>query len=114
MLPAVLRACVSGPESIDAIQPYVGGGTDTFRALNEHYAGHDRVVILTDEQAHYGVPDADIKAPIYTFNLAGYKMGHLPSDGTRFTFGGLTDAAFELIPLLEQHRSGEWIFHPAA
>ncbi|WP_280260288.1 TROVE domain-containing protein [Nocardia abscessus] len=33
---------------------FLGWGTDTVGAVREHYAGHDRVVILTDEQAHDG------------------------------------------------------------
>lgn len=95
---------------VDAVAPFVGGGTDTFGALRAHFADHDRVIIVTDEQAAYGLPIVT-KCPIYTFNVAGYKMGHLPSGvDNRYTFGGLTDAAFDLIPLLEQHRSGDWSF----
>jgi hypothetical protein len=82
---------------VETVRPLVGGGTNTFQALREHYDGHDRVAILTDEQAFYddrsgAQPGADVKAPIYTFNLAGYQAGHLPSGGqNRYTFGGLTD-----------------------
>jgi len=47
--------------------------------------------------------------PVYTWNLAGYRMGHGPSGtGQRHTFGGLSDAAFQLIPLLEAGRSADW------
>ncbi|MER5639788.1 TROVE domain-containing protein [Kitasatospora sp. NPDC002227] len=90
------------------------GGTETARALAEHYRGHDRVVIITDEQAygHYG-PDplaavpADV--PVYTWNLAGYRVGHTPAGAAhRHTFGGLSDAAFRLIPLLEAGQSAAW------
>jgi hypothetical protein len=65
-------------------------------------------VIVTDEQAHFtghanvaeAVPD---RVPVYTWNLGGYRHGHAPSGaGNRHTFGGLTDHAFRLIPLLER------------
>lgn len=95
---------------------FIGGGTDTAGAVRGHYAGHDRVVILTDEQAyaHYGV-DATSVVPaermVYTWNLAGYQHGHAPSgQGTRHTFGGLTDAGFQMIPLLERGRNADWPF----
>lgn len=98
-------------ETLGALIGSVGHGTETFASLARHYAGHDRVVILTDEQAHdagrYQLPDV----PIYTFNLAGYSPAHLPSgERDRYTFGGLTDAAFSLLPMLEGTRDGRWPF----
>jgi hypothetical protein len=96
------------------------GGTYTAAAVQRWYAGHDRVVIVTDEQAMtWGGPAStdDVVAsvprnvPCYTWNLAGYQYGHAPSGlGTRHTFGGLTDAAFRLIPLLESHGAADWPF----
>jgi hypothetical protein len=94
---------------------FLGGGTDTPGAIRKHYQGHDRVVILTDEQAesHHGTVDDEIPAhvPLYTWNLAGYRAGHAPS-GTpnRHAFGGLTDAGFRMIPLLEAGRTATWPF----
>ncbi|MBF6166738.1 TROVE domain-containing protein [Streptomyces gardneri] len=92
---------------------FLGWGTDTAGAVREHYAGHDRVVILTDEQAHDGDVGRALPArvPLYTWNLAGYRYGHAPG-GTpdRHTFGGLTDAAFRMIPLLEAGRDADWPF----
>jgi hypothetical protein len=89
-----------------------GGGTDTFGILRRLYAGHDRVVILTDEQAHPGYAPTQAQVPlIYTFNLAGYKAAHMPSgEHGRYTFGGLSDAGFLGIELLEAHRAGAWPF----
>jgi hypothetical protein len=93
---------------------FIGGGTDTAGAVQRHYRNHDRVVILTDEQADYhGNRDVTATVPkdrmVYTFNLAGYSRGHAPSGtGTRHTFGGLTDAAFRLIPLIERGRNADW------
>lgn len=93
--------------------PRMGGGTMTFQALEASYSGHDRVVILTDEQAHpYDGPDpsAAIRAPIFTFNLAGYRQARLASGPNRFTFGGLTDAGFTAIAALEERRTVGWPF----
>lgn len=89
------------------------GGTDTATAARKHYTGHDRVIIVTDEQAWPGqVNPGDVippHVPLYTFNLVGYRYGHQRPDPNRVTIGGgLTDAAFSLIPLLEQGRGGVW------
>ncbi|MFE9839822.1 TROVE domain-containing protein [Streptomyces sp. NPDC005551] len=90
------------------------GGTDTVEAVRRHYRGHDRVLIVTDEQAmysHYGDPTQQVPAdvPVYTWNLAGYRPGHGPSgNANRHTFGGLSDAAFRMVPLLEGARDAEW------
>jgi hypothetical protein len=95
---------------------FLGQGTDTAGAVRTHYKGHDRVVILTDEQAHYhgqGDVTATVPAtvPAYTWNLVGYRFGHAPSGSWhRHTFGGLTDAAFRMIPLIEAGRNGTWPF----
>jgi hypothetical protein len=108
------------------------GGTRTFDVLARLYAGHDRVVILTDEQAFAPSSDAwrqygggwrrlasarglddvigRIRCPIYTWDLAGYQPAHLPSGGNRFTFGGLTDNAFSAIEQLEARQSVGWPF----
>ncbi|MGY1501753.1 TROVE domain-containing protein [Streptomyces sp. QTS52] len=90
------------------------GGTDTTEAVRRHYRGHDRVLIVTDEQyAHsvHGDPTEQVPAdvPVYTWNLAGYRAGHGPSGtGNRHTFGGLSDAAFRMIPLLEGAHDSDW------
>ncbi|WP_354644131.1 TROVE domain-containing protein [Kitasatospora camelliae] len=89
------------------------GGTDTARAVGRHYRDHDRVVIVTDEQAYWtpaGDPLAPVPAhvPVYTWNLAGYAYGMSPDGPKRYTFGGLADAAFGLIPLLESADRSVW------
>ncbi|WP_435226692.1 TROVE domain-containing protein [Streptomyces sp. Tue6028] len=90
------------------------GGTDTSGAVRKHYRKHDRVLIVTDEQAaysHYGDPTEQVPAdvPVYTWNLAGYRPGHGPSGRPgRHTFGGLSDAAFRMVPLLESARDADW------
>ncbi|WP_312881558.1 TROVE domain-containing protein [Thermomonospora cellulosilytica] len=93
------------------------GGTNTAAAVRAHHRGHDRVVIVTDEQVWAGrdgenptraVPD---RVPVYTWNLAGYRQGHGPSGaGTRHTFAGLSDAAFAMIPLIERGQAADWPF----
>ncbi|MEV7689958.1 TROVE domain-containing protein [Streptomyces bungoensis] len=90
------------------------GGTDTTSAIRAHYRGQDRVLIVTDEQYthhRHGDPTQQVPAhiPVYTWNLAGYRAGHGPS-GTadRHTFGGLSDAAFRMVPLLEAARDARW------
>lgn len=98
---------------VEAI-PRPGGGTYTAAAAQRWYAGHDRVVIVTDEQAslaYGGDPSEQVPAhvPLYTWNLAGYQHGHARSGAhNRHTFGGLTDAAFRTIPLLEAGYSVSW------
>lgn len=98
------------------------GGTNTADAVRRWYKGHDRVVIVTDEQAWDGYHGANPVAQVpesvaaYTWNLAGYQHGHGPSGlGNRHTFGGLTDHAFRLIPMLEAGRDCRWedLFAPA-
>ncbi|MGW7403858.1 TROVE domain-containing protein [Streptomyces sp. NPDC054833] len=90
------------------------GGTDTTSAIRAHYRGQDRVLIVTDEQYAYNVhgdPTEQVPAgvPVYTWNLAGYRAGHGPSGkGNRHTFGGLSDAAFRMVPLLEAARDADW------
>ncbi|WP_424184925.1 TROVE domain-containing protein [Actinokineospora sp. G85] len=87
--------------------------TDTAGAVDRHYRRHDRVVIITDEQsataeASTAVPQS---VPVYVWNIGGYRMGNTHVGlGTRHTFGGLTDAAFRMVPLLEAGRSADWPF----
>lgn len=101
--------------------------TETFKAMRRHYAGHDRVIVLTDEQTSgnaprngvflFGQPPADPgpdpipqNVPVYTWNLGGYKYGQLPTTRTRITFGGLSDAAFSMVDLVERGHTAKWPF----
>ncbi|MFI1970793.1 TROVE domain-containing protein [Streptomyces cinnamoneus] len=101
-------------------------GTDIPLAVRRHFAGHDRIVVVTDEQtrpgwlpsnahAYGGMPETMIDdlvprdVPVYMWNMAGYRAGATPSGGdNRHAFGGLTDAAFRMIPLLEAGRTAHW------
>lgn len=98
--------------------PSFGTGTQTLGLLDriqQLQGPYDRVVILTDEQAfrvdHLTAGRVASIPLIYTFNIGGYPAGHLPSGQKgRYTFGGLTDAAFALLPALEGRADGLWPF----
>jgi len=98
-------------QTVDKIRGIGGGGTDTWGAFNQHYNDHDRTIILTDEQAHPGniLRGQDRSAPIYTFNLAGYKMAHSEQgEKGSYVFGGLTDAGFVLLKAIDELQHGRW------
>jgi hypothetical protein len=108
------------------------GGTCTYDAIKRHYVPgkHTRVVLITDEQANgqyhrltgsdprmwssYTTVRGDVldalpaTVPTYTWNLAGYAAGHGASKANRTYFGGLSDQAFKLIPLLERGHDAGW------
>lgn len=88
------------------------GGTYTAQAVQRWFNGHDRVIILTDEQVAYGgsgpasyVPST---TPVYTWNLAGYRLAQAPAGPNRYSAGGLSDQSFSLIPMLEGAAKGVW------
>jgi hypothetical protein len=108
-------------------------GTDIPAAVKAHWFAHDRIVIVTDEQTrpgwlpsnmwgHGGMRETPIEnlvpkaTSVYMWNMAGYKPGAMPSGTTgRHTFGGLTDHAFRMIPLLESAHDAAWPWEqPAA
>lgn len=100
----------------------VGHGTDVASALRETYRGHDRVIVISDEQTHFSgnayfgrsnsVTDQIPQTiPMYAFNLGGYRPGMMATGGetpNRHQLGGLTDHTFRLIPLIEQGKRGGW------
>ncbi|MFD8531443.1 TROVE domain-containing protein [Streptosporangium canum] len=124
------RVKFRGGESLLKILDRFGrlDGTDIPSAVKRHFRGHDRVVIVTDEQTrpgwlpsngagYGGGPEMRINdliprdVPLYMWNFGGYEHGASPSgEENRHTFGGLTDAAFRMIPLLEAGRDAEWPF----
>ncbi|MFB6675187.1 TROVE domain-containing protein [Streptomyces sp. NPDC056390] len=101
-------------------------GTDIPTAVKKHFTGHDRVIVVTDEQTrpgwfpsnardYGGMAETEIDAlvprdvPVYMWNMAGYTVGATPSGGAnRHAFGGLTDQAFRLIPLIERGGDARW------
>lgn len=90
----------------------VGYGTNLVGALKKHYKSHDRVFVFSDMQimGRYSDPDSEVPAnvPFYAFNLAGYAQGIIPSKKNRYEIGGLTDATFKQINLLEAGKAGNW------
>jgi hypothetical protein len=119
----------SGQSVLRAMQAFKDmGGTHTVAAVDRWFSGHDRVVIITDEQVGetyclphgYGYcrcvpPDPGSVlpkwTPLFTWNLAGYRYGHAEGGKPgRYVFGGLTDQAWGLIPLLEKGANAAWPF----
>ncbi|GAT68212.1 RNA-binding protein [Planomonospora sphaerica] len=95
----------------------VGHGTQIADSVRRTYSGHDRVVILSDMQTMSGhhaggvTGAAPAHVPMYGFNLQGYRHAAMPTgSGNRHEFGGFSDAAFRLIPLLEAGRDAGWPF----
>ena len=102
---------------VDTQMPSPRGGTNTAGAVRQAYNDHDRVIILTDEQNGYyygkdvgSVLDEVLKpgATAFTWNLAGYSAAHSEAKPGRWTFGGLSDKGFSMIPLLERGFSSVW------
>jgi len=93
-----------------------GHGTEIAASVHATYQGHDRVIILSDMQTFaggWGVGEVKHAAPqhvpMYGFNLAGYSRAAMPTgSGTRHELGGMTDATFRMIPLLEAGRNADW------
>lgn len=93
------------------------GGTATASAIKQFFRGHDRVIVITDEQydgygwyGSGGDPSDAVPSnvPLYTWNLEGYKAGGKSGSQKRHTFGGLTDKAFVQIPLIEAGQTAQW------
>lgn len=118
-----------GQSVLRAMQAFKGmGGTHTVAAVDRWFSGHDRVVIITDEQVgeSYCLPHGYYYCrcvppdpgsvlpkwtPLFTWNLAGYRYGHAEGGKPgRYVFGGLTDQAWGLIPLLEKGANAAWPF----
>ncbi|WP_432830313.1 TROVE domain-containing protein [Dactylosporangium sp. CA-092794] len=89
-----------------------GHGTAIAASLRKSYSKHDRVVIISDMQTmDRGVTDVVPKSiPLYGFNLGGYRVTAIPAVANRVEFGGLTDATFRMLPLIEAGRDEAWPF----
>jgi hypothetical protein len=97
------------------------GGTQTHAAFEQvalrRPVSYDRIILLSDEQSFgwgtRAVNYDDLPVPagstVYIWNLAGYMAGTSMSGRyRRHTFGGLSDSAFKLIPILEAGRNAGW------
>ncbi|MFD7660269.1 TROVE domain-containing protein [Actinosynnema sp. NPDC059797] len=94
-----------------------GHGTDVAGALRATYRGHDRVFVISDMQTVTGPGGREVSAavpghvPLYGFNLVGYRpAAYATGGGNRHEFGGLSDATFRAVPLLEAGRDADWPF----
>lgn len=84
------------------------GGTETWKSTRMAYQGQDRVIILTDEQAH-DFDDGTIRCPVITWNLAGYKPHHAAhGQANRYLVAGFNDSAIQVLPSVIQRASGRW------
>ncbi|GAA0922412.1 hypothetical protein GCM10009558_105220 [Virgisporangium aurantiacum] len=97
----------------------VGHGTriaDSIRATLRK--DHVRVFVFSDMQTFapaYGTGDVTNAVPrdvpLYGFNLGGYvRTAFDAGTRNRYEFGGLTDATFRMVPLLEAGQRAEWPF----
>ena len=96
----------------------VGHGTRIADAVRSTLRGHDRVFVISDMQTFApsrGTGDVTEvvprRTPLYGFNLGGYARTAFDAGTTnRIEFGGLTDATFRMIPLIEAGRRADWPF----
>jgi hypothetical protein len=92
----------------------VGHGTRIAEAIGATFRAHDRVFVISDMQTFAGgdvTRSVPREVPLYGFNLGGYRRTAFDA-GTpnRLEFGGLTDATFRMIPLIEAGRRAAWPF----
>lgn len=93
----------------------VGHGTMIAESVRRTFTGQDRVFIFSDMQTMDGTYGRGVSDTVprsvrmYGFNLAGYAPAAFDA-GTRnrIELGGLSDATFRLIPLIERGTSAAW------
>ena len=96
----------------------VGHGTRIAESVKTTLRGHDRVFVVSDMQTFASGPHTgnvtDVvprNTPLYGFNLGGYRRSAFDvGTANRIEFGGLTDATFRMIPLIEAGRNAGWPF----
>lgn len=118
------HAITRGGSLISEVQKFtaragsVGHGTDLGQALAKTFrrGEHARVFVFSDMQimaaGWYGGTDAvnryvPVEVPVYSWNLAGY-AGAMTAGSNRHELGGLTDASFRLVPVIEAAQTGVW------
>jgi hypothetical protein len=106
---------LKGVESLHQKINSVGWGTNTAQALAASYAGHDRVVVVTDGQAFMpwgggsvsGAVPANV--PLFGIDTTGYSASSIDtSKPHRYEVGGFSDKLFTMISLLDEGRSTSW------
>jgi hypothetical protein len=95
------------------------GDGNAAAAVRACFDQHDRIVIVTDEphgsawQGEHPAAAAPAGVPVYIWNVAGTPQPAAPGRAGiqgRYVFVGLSDAAFDVIPLIEAGRRGFWPF----
>lgn len=93
-----------------------GGATYTQQAIDRYQQGHQRIVVISDEQQNgsWGRQVGGVFSRVpesthcYTINVAGYAEAHAPATGVRHGLAGLTDAVFKMMGVLEARKTGAW------
>jgi hypothetical protein len=95
------------------------GDGNAAAAVRACFDRHDRIVIVTDEphgsawQGEHPAAAAPADVPVYIWNVAGTPQPAAPGRAAiqdRYVFAGLSDAAFDVIPLIEAGRRDFWPF----
>jgi hypothetical protein len=95
------------------------GDGNAAAAVRACFDQHDRIVIVTDEphgsawQGEHPAAAAPVGVPVYIWNVAGMPQPAAPGRADiqgRYVFVGLSDAAFDVIPLIEAGRRDFWPF----
>jgi hypothetical protein len=90
----------------------VGHGTRIAESIRATFRGHDRVFVISDMQTMDSGTTSAVPAnvPLYGFNLNGYPNTAFPAGAVpnRHEMGGLTDATFRMVPLLEAGQNAAW------
>lgn len=114
---SVLRAI----EQMHSLVGSAGHGTNTWPSVMSAYDGHDRIVVFTDMQDHPAharvcaaprsrpVPVDLPDVPIYVWDCRGYGIANTDlTQKNRYLLAGFTDAAFQLVSLLERGENAPW------
>jgi len=94
----------------------VGHGTNIAQSIRATYRDHDRVVVVSDMQTMDSGTSRAVPAdvPLYGFNLGGYRAAAFDAGSpNRIEFGGLTDATFRMLPLIEAGQRAAWPWEEA-
>ena len=101
--------------AIDVNTHKLGGGTETWPSTYRMWGEHgpfDRIMVFTDMQDHPARANLNAfvptHVPVYVWDLAGYKTANIETGSGRYLLGGLSDATFKLVDLLENFKPGVW------
>lgn len=113
---AKLKAPASILRTVQAVELLVrdgrlGGGTNLWTAVSQHYEGHKRVIVVTDMQNRDTLPEycpVGKEIPVYVWDLGGYGKANIQPGKNRHVLAGLSDASFGLIKMLEAGTDAGW------